>query len=124
MDVLENTSRGTSGEKAQLGRILRYFRLRMRAPHPREPPSGSRDLRSLRVMFHNVTSGQNAPLERTLCNFRLGMRAPHPREPPSFTSGSPVGHVQWYILYYYYSKKQTRETIAHADAITSVTSGP
>jgi len=28
----------TSGEKAPLGRILRNFRLRMRAPHPREPP--------------------------------------------------------------------------------------
>jgi hypothetical protein len=34
----------------------------------------SRDLRSLRVSFHNVTSGQKAPLGRILCNFRLRMR--------------------------------------------------
>ena len=35
----------TSGEKAPLGQILRYFRLRMRAPHPSEGTSkGSRDV--------------------------------------------------------------------------------
>ena len=37
----------TSGEKAPLGWILCNFRLRMRAP--KEPPSGSCDLRSLPV---------------------------------------------------------------------------
>ena len=41
------------------------------------------------------------------------------------TSGSHVGHAQWYILYYYYSKKKAaREPVAHAHAITSVTSLP
>jgi hypothetical protein len=35
------------------------------------------------------------------------------------TSGSHVGHAQWYILYYYYSKKKAREPVAHAHAITS-----
>ena len=38
----------TSGEKDPLERILCNFRLPIRAPHPREPPSESRDLRSLR----------------------------------------------------------------------------
>jgi hypothetical protein len=41
-----------------------------------------------------------------------------PMEPPSgsrdVTSGSHVGHAQWYILYYYYSKKKARELVAHA----------
>jgi len=41
----------TSGEKVPIGRILRNFRLRMRAPHLREPPLGSRDLRSLPVVM-------------------------------------------------------------------------
>ena len=35
------------------------------------------------------------------------------------TSGSHVGHTQWYILYYYYRKKKTRDLVAHAHAITS-----
>jgi hypothetical protein len=44
------------------------------------------------------------------------------------TSGSHVGYAQWYILYYYYSKKKAREPIVHAHVITSghvidVTSG-
>jgi hypothetical protein len=39
------------------------------------------------------------------------------------TSGSPVGHAQWFILHYYYRKKKTRETAPHANAITSVTFG-
>ena len=62
VDVLESTSLlvpkeaiwvtfddVTSGEKAPIGRILRNFRLCMRAPHPREPPLGSRVLWSLPV---------------------------------------------------------------------------
>jgi hypothetical protein len=36
------------------------------------------------------------------------------------TSGSHVGHTQWYILYYYYSKKKTREPVAHAQNIFPV----
>ena len=28
------------------------------------------------------------------------------------TSGSHVGHAQWYILYYYYSKKKAWEPVA------------
>ena len=47
----------------------------------------------------------------------------HARIPPfqggHVTSGSHVDHAQWYILYYYYSKKKTREPVAHAHAITS-----
>ena len=58
--------RGTSGEKAPLGRILCKFRLCMCTPHPREPPSGSR---SLRMTLHNVISGQKAPLWQLLHNF-------------------------------------------------------
>ena len=49
-----------------------------------------------------------------------------PREPrrghvmfDDVTSGSHVGHAQWYILYYYYSKKKAREPVVHAHAITS-----
>ena len=38
------------------------------------------------------------------------------------TSGSPIGHAQWHILYYYYSSS-TKSTVAHAHAVTSVTSG-
>ena len=29
------------------------------------------------------------------------------------TSGSNVDRVQWYMLYYYYSKKKAREPVAH-----------
>ena len=35
------------------------------------------------------------------------------------TSVSHVGHAQWYILYYYYSKKKVRGESGHAQAITS-----
>ena len=37
------------------------------------------------------------------------------------TSGSQAtsGHAQWYILYYYYSKKKAWEPVVHAHAITS-----
>jgi hypothetical protein len=37
------------------------------------------------------------------------------------TSGSQAtsGHAQWYILYYYYSKKKGWELVAHAHAIIS-----
>jgi hypothetical protein len=37
------------------------------------------------------------------------------------TSGSQAtsGHAQWYILYYYYSKKKAWEPVAHAHAIIS-----
>ena len=48
-----------------------------------------------------------------------------PREPlrghvtfDDVTSGSHVGQAQWYILYYYYSKKKALEPVAHAHAIT------
>jgi hypothetical protein len=41
--------------------------------HPREPPSGSRDFRLLRVTFDDVTSGQKAPLGQVLPKFRLRM---------------------------------------------------
>jgi hypothetical protein len=34
------------------------------------------------------------------------------------TSGSHVDRVQWYMLYYYYSKKKAREPVAHTHAIT------
>jgi len=40
------------------------------------------------------------------------------------TSGSHIGHAQWYILHYYYCKKKGREPVAHANVITSVTSFP
>jgi hypothetical protein len=33
------------------------------------------------------------------------------------TSGSHVGHAQWYILYYYYIKKKTPEKSGHAQNI-------
>ena len=36
------------------------------------------------------------------------------------TSGSHVGHAQWYILHYYYSKKKAREPVAHAQNILPV----
>jgi hypothetical protein len=85
VDVLENTPRGTSGEKAPLGRILCNFRLRMRALHPRERPSGSHDLRSLRMTLHNVTSGEKAPLGRVLRNFRLCFGKHLSREPLGVT---------------------------------------
>ena len=41
---------------------------------------------------------------------------------PSVTSGSPVGHVQWHILYYYSIKIKAREKAGHASS-GHVTSG-
>jgi len=66
----------TSGEKAPLWRILRHFRLRMRAPNlPREPQRGH-------VTFDDVTSGQKALLGWILCNFRLHMCRTYIRSRP------------------------------------------
>jgi hypothetical protein len=95
-DVIESTPRGTSGEKAPLGRILRNFRLRIRTPIPPLRVTFGH----YGVTFHNVTSGQNAPL-RSL----------------------PVAMVLvllYYILYYYYSKKKARGKSGHAQNIIPV----
>ena len=71
-DVWENTPRGTSGEKAPLGKIVRSFWLRMRTPfHTLRVTIGQYE-----VTIHNVTSGQKAQLGRILRNFRLRMRTP------------------------------------------------
>ena len=51
------------------------------------------------------------------------MRAPHPskgipsrsREVDDVTSGRHVGHAQWYIVCYYYSKKKAREPVTSGD---------
>ena len=95
-----------------------YFRLRIRAPFQGKPPFGVIDLRSLRVMFHNITYGQKAL--RILHNFRLCMRTP---------KGTPFGVTLDMVLYYCITfctttmLLQMREMIAHAQAITSMTSG-
>jgi hypothetical protein len=83
---------------------------------------------ALRVTFDDVISGQKDPVGRILRNFRLPMRTPFQESSfgvtwPSVTSVSHVGHAQWFILYYYYSKKKSRELVLHVHAITSVTSG-
>ena len=41
----------------------------------------------------------------------------------SVTTGSHVGHAQWHNLYYYSSKKNTREKAGHVLNILPVTSG-
>ena len=97
----------------------------MRAPHPRKPPSGSCDRRSLRVTFHSVISYEKAPLGRILRNFRLRMRTPF----QGSSSGSrdqirslPVAMVLvllYYILYYYYNKKKAREAEKKRGKMTS-----
>ena len=114
-----------SGEKAPQGRISRNFRLCRRAPHPREPPSGSCDLRSLRVTFHSVISYEKAPLGRILLNFRLRMRTPFQgssSESRDQIRSLPVAMVLvllYYILYYYYSKKKAREAKKKRGKMTS-----
>ena len=71
-DVLENTPRGTSGEKTPLVRILRNFQLRKRTPfHTLRVTFGHYG-----VTFHIVTSDQKARLGRILRNSRLCMRTP------------------------------------------------
>ena len=50
-------------------------------------------------------------------NFRLGMRTPHPSK--DVTSGSHIGHAQWYILYYYYSQKKAQENDVTSGHVTS-----
>jgi hypothetical protein len=87
-----------SVQKAPLERILRT---------PKGTTKGSRDHRSLRLTFHNVTSSQNAPLGRILRNFRLRMRTPfHPFWVMWPFRSLPVAMVLvllYYMLYYYYS---------------------
>ena len=82
--------------------FFRVFSNRMRASHRRERPSGSRDLRSLRVTFHNVTYDEKAPLGRILRNLRFRMRTPKgtPSESRDLRS-LPVAIVLYYILYLY-----------------------
>ena len=106
-----------------------------RRRRPREYPKGTSSCtcalpyfpgEALWVTFDDVISGQKAPLVRILHNVRLCMCTPFQRTPSvsrDVTFGSHVGHAQWYILYYY-SKKEVREPVVHADAITSVTSVP
>ena len=61
-DVLENTPRGTSGEKTPLVRILRNFQLRKRTPfHTLRVTFGHYG-----VTFHNVTSDQKARFSTTI----------------------------------------------------------
>jgi hypothetical protein len=47
-----------------------------------------------------------------------GVRRSYRKRPCDVTSGSHVGHAQWYILYYYYSKKKAREPVAPEAALT------
>ena len=74
------------------------------------------------MTFHSVISGQN-----TLIGRNPLLPVTHVRIPPfqgnplrgrvtfdDVTSGSHVGHTQWYILYYYHSKKKTREPVAQS----------
>jgi hypothetical protein len=125
-DVLENTPRAYIG-KVQGNPYGWWRHFRWKGPtravitQPRDPSSGSRDLRSLRVTFHDVTSGQKVPLGRILRNFRLRMRTLKGK--PFAVTSHPVDMVLvllYYILYYFYSKKKKRgETVAHTHAITS-----
>jgi hypothetical protein len=67
------------------------------------------------VTFDYVTSGEKAALGRILRNFRLRIRTPFQGSPIcghviDVTSGSHVGHAQWYNLCYYYSKKKRKKT--------------
>jgi hypothetical protein len=86
----------------------------MRAPYPFQG-------KPYRVTFDDVISNQKAPLGRILRNFPLCMHTPFQGNSlrGDVTSGSHVGHAQWYILYYYYSKKKVREPVAHSHAITT-----
>ena len=80
-----------SGEKAPLWRITSGCA----CAHPREPTFG------YWVTFHNVTSGQKDPLGRILRSFRLRSHNQGNTLLGHVTSGSPVGHAQWHILYYF-----------------------
>ena len=109
---VENDRRGRPREhpNGTSDRILRNFRLCMRAPHPsKEPWRGH-------VTFNDVISGEKAPLGRIIRNFRLRMRKPFHPHPPSGSRDRrslPVAMVfvlLYYILYYNYSKKKALET--------------
>jgi hypothetical protein len=73
----------------------------------------------------DVISGQKAPTRADIVQLPVAHAHTLPREHLRcyVTSGSHVGHAQWYILYYYYSKKKVREPVVHVHAITSVTFG-
>jgi hypothetical protein len=75
------------------------------------------------VTFDDVTSSEKAPLGVDIAYIPVVHARTLRRETPSgsrdVTSGSHVDHVQWYILYYYNSKKIAREPVTHAHAITS-----
>ena len=86
----------------------------MRAPHPFQG-------KPYEVSLDDDISDQKAPLGWILRNSRLRMNTPFQGNAlrGHVTSGSHVGHAQWYILYYYHSKKKVREPVAHSHAITS-----
>jgi hypothetical protein len=111
---------GISGQKAPQGWILRTRKLLMRAP--KGTPKRSRDLRSLQVTFHASLLVKRPPLERILRNFRLRMRTCKGTS-ERVTSGSPVGHAQWYYCTTTLVRKKAREPVAHAQNILPVTSG-
>jgi hypothetical protein len=92
----------------------------MRAP--KGTPKRSRDLRSLQVTFHASLLVKRPPLERILRNFRLRMRTCKGTS-ERVTSGSPVGHAQWYYCTTTLVRKKAREPVAHAQNILPVTSG-
>ena len=97
-----------SVQKAPLERILRT---------PKGTTKGSRDHRSLRLTFHNVTSSQKAPLGRILRNFRLRMRTPfHPFWVMWPFRSLPVAMV---LVLLYYMVVVQNVPVAHAHAITS-----
>ena len=79
----------TSGENALIGRILRNFRLRMRTPHLREPPSGVTWLSSLPVAMSVMRNGTfcTTTIVRKKRGNRLRMRRTYFRDWRHFRSG-------------------------------------
>ena len=87
-------------------------------------PSVSRD-----VWWHHFR--WKGPTRANIAQLPVAHACTLPRKPlrgdvtfDDVTSGSHVGHAQWYILYYYNSKEKPFEPDVHAQNILPVTSFP